>query len=186
MAVHSPLSSLLLDGAMHSYFRCKFPELPGDELDTRIEETLRFLFISHECTGPIPVSREVDEVWHAWILQTQEYFGLCEQLPTGRYIHHSSNDYLRYFDPNVGEEDDMALSVKMLALYVTNFGHFTAASARHWLLVRHLMDRWGWSLSAVNDWLEFEAPGCAAVTSIPAKRASLPIPSESMPLGALT
>ena len=67
------LSKVLLDAPMRHYFACKFPELPADELDLRIEETLRFLFIAHECPGTIPVSPEIDEIWHAWILQTQEY-----------------------------------------------------------------------------------------------------------------
>lgn len=176
MTAHAPLSPVLLDAAMHHYLRCKFAELPGEELDTRIEETLRFLFVAHECSGPIPVSREVDAVWHAWILQTQEYFELCERLPTGRYIHHSANDYLRYFDPDVGEEEDMALAVKMLALYVANFGEFTPESARHWLLVRHLTDRWGWPLQAVNEWLRGHACGTAAAPHqpTPAARDRLP------------
>jgi len=172
VAEQPSLSSALLDAAMHRYFRCKFPGLPSEELDTRIEETLRFLFIAHECTGPIPVSREVDEVWHAWILQTQEYFELCEQLPTGRYIHHSSNDYLRHFDPDIGEEDDIALCVKLLALYVANFGGFTPERARHWLLVRHMTDRWGWTLQAVNDWLGADLPGGTATTWIPGNGAT--------------
>ena len=154
MRTHPMLSDALLDAPMRSYFQCKFNQLPAQELDLRIEETLRFLFISHECTGAIPVSREIDEVWHAWILQTQEYVALCEQLPTGRYIHHSSNDYLRYFDPTVGEHDELALNVKMLALYVDNFGPFEEARARHWLLASHLRQGVGWSLDMLNDWLQ--------------------------------
>lgn len=153
MATHPMLSDALLDAPMRHYFQCKFSGLPAQELDLRIEETLRFLFISHECTGAIPVSKDIDEVWHAWILQTQEYVALCEQLPTGRYIHHSSNDYLRYFDPAVGENDELELSVKMLALYVANFGPFDEARARHWLLASHLQQRLGWSVGMLNDWL---------------------------------
>jgi hypothetical protein len=41
-----------LDPPMLHYFRCKFANLPADELQARIEETLKFLFISHECTVP--------------------------------------------------------------------------------------------------------------------------------------
>jgi len=175
MAGNALLRSVLLDAAMHRYFRCKFPELPQGELETRIEETLRFLFLSHECTGPIPVSREVDEIWHAWILQTQQYFALCERLPAGHYVHHSSNDYLRYFDPDVGEEEDLALSVKMLALYVANFGGFTADGARHWLLARHLIDRCGWTLVAVNDWLQAEGADSATANAVAVARSTRPI-----------
>jgi hypothetical protein len=153
MKIRRSLSDALIDAPILHYFRRKFHDLPSDELELRIEEALRFLFISHECTGPIPVSREIDEIWHAWILQTQEYVDLCDRLPTGRYIHHSSNDYLIYFDPTVGERDSLELNVKMLALYVVNFGPFEEARARHWLLAHHLLEHGGWSIAMLNDWL---------------------------------
>jgi hypothetical protein len=54
-----------LDPPMHHYFAHKFSSLPKDELRVRIEETLKFLFVSHECTGAIPVTKEIDEIWHA-------------------------------------------------------------------------------------------------------------------------
>lgn len=147
------LSDVFLDAPMQHYFRRKFSDLPLGELALRIEEALRFLFISHACSGPIPVSKEIDDVWHAWILQTQEYMALCDRLPTGCYIHHSSNDYLSYLDPAVGEDDDLSLGVKMLALYAANFGPFDAARAQHWLLARHLLQRCGWTVAMLNDWL---------------------------------
>lgn len=147
------LSAALVDAPMSHYFRRKFADVPDEELDRRIEETLRFLFISHECHGSIPVSKAIDEVWHAWILQTQEYVALCDKLPTGRYIHHSSNDYLSFFDPLVGERDGLEDDVRMLALYVANFGPFDACRATHWRLANHFLQRCGWSVSDLNDWL---------------------------------
>lgn len=167
------LSNDLLDAPMLHYFRRKFRELPPEELALRIEETLRFLFISHECSGSIPVSQEIDDVWHAWILQTQEYVALCEKLPTGRYIHHSSNDYLRYFDSSVGEPDGLELDVKMLALYTANFGPFEESRAMHWLLGRHLLQRCGWSVGMLNEWLLADhSEGDAAVPT------AQPVPVE--------
>ncbi len=147
------LAAAFLDPPMLNYFRRKFAELPADELQARIEETLKFLFISHECTGAIPVSREIDAIWHAWILQTREYATLCERLPARDFIHHSSNDYLRYFDPAVGERDDLMQDVRMLALYVANFGPFEAGRTKYWLFAGHLLERRGWSVEQLNDWL---------------------------------
>ncbi len=147
------LSAVLLDAPMAHYFGRRFADLADDELQLRIEETLRFLFISHECTGAIPVSKEIDEIWHAWILQTQEYMALCEKLPTGRYIHHSANDYLSYFDPLVSERDSLEQDVRMLALYGANFGPFDERRAAHWLFARHLVQRCGWAVSTLNEWL---------------------------------
>ena len=153
MKTNRHLCAALLDAPMWHYFRRKFADLSEFELEMRLEEALRFLFISHECAGAIPISKDIDEIWHAWILQTQEYMELCERLPTGRYIHHSANDYLRFFDPLIGERDGLEHDVRMLALYVTNFGPFDEQRAEHWLLAQYLLQQCGWSLSKINEWL---------------------------------
>lgn len=68
------LSALLVDDAMRAYLHSRVGGVPLADIDRRIEETLR-LFLSHECNGPIPVSRDIDGVWHALILQTH-YTGI--------------------------------------------------------------------------------------------------------------
>jgi hypothetical protein len=153
MISNAQLAATFLDPPLLNYFRSKFAGLRDEELSARLQETLKFLFISHECVGAIPVSREIDDIWHAWILQTQEYAALCGRLPAGSFIHHSSNDYLRYFDPAIGEESNPLNDVKMLALYVANFGPFQAGRTRYWLLADHLVDRRQWSVEQLNDWL---------------------------------
>lgn len=176
MATKRVLLDSLLDAPMQRYFERKFASLPAAELRLRHEETLRFLFIAHECTGAIPVSREIDEVWHAWILQTQQYEALCRRLPTGEFIHHSSNDYLVWFDPAVGNGNPLDQDVKMLALYVANFGPFEAPRAAHWLLARHLIDRHGWTVDDLNDWLQTGMDGgsSANATQAPSRREAAP------------
>src|SRR5262249_26775048 len=96
----SELRQALLEPGMEYYLRAKLPELPLEELHARIEETLRFLYLSSECVGDIPVTREIDDIWHLLILQTAEYETLCSRLPGGKFIHHSSNHFLAYFDDN--------------------------------------------------------------------------------------
>ena len=156
MISNQTLLAIFLDEPMFRYFRIKIPHLSNAELFLRIEETLKFLTIADQCTGAIPVSREIDEIWHYWILQTQEYMNLCKLLPTGEYIHHSSNDYDRYFDPGVNDRSNLGLDIKMLALYVTNFGPFEENRARHWLLASHLIEKCGWTVQQLNEWLEAE------------------------------
>ena len=158
MIANEQLRAAFLDEPMLHYFKSKLPELPYHGLLARIEETLKFLYLASECTGPIPVSREIDEIWHYWILQTQEYASLCESLPTGTMIHHSSNEYLRYFDQTVGKNNDLALDVKMLALYVGNFGPFEPGRAKYWLFATHLVQRCGWTTQQLNDWLQTTTP----------------------------
>lgn len=173
------LSDTLLDEPLRHYLDRQFDQVPATERALRIEETLRFLFIAHECRGPIPVAREIDEVWHALILQTQEYVALCDRLPTGRYIHHSSNEYLRWFDPSIGGPNELADDVRMLALYVANFGPLGEASAAHWLLARYLTQQCDWSLEALNDWLK---PGAAEPEAPPSTFAHRCLDSGQNPI----
>ena len=87
------------------------------------------------------MSRDIDNVWHYWILQTQEYQRLCEGLNGGKLIHHSSNDYIGYFDKDVGTHETLSIDVKMLAAYVENFGLFEADRVHYWLLADHLLEK---------------------------------------------
>ena len=83
------LLSTYVNQPMLQYFQRKLPQLSQRDLQIQLEETLKFLFMAEECSGAIPVSRELDEIWHYWILQKQEYMILCERLPAVHYIHHS-------------------------------------------------------------------------------------------------
>jgi len=150
------LCDVYLSAPMLHYFRKKFSCLTEAELRARIEETLKFLAIASDCSGAIPVSRDIDEVWHFWILQTQEYEALCLSLPGGKFIHHTSNDYIEYFDEDVGKHNNFRLDVKMLATYVANYGPFEESRVKYWLLASHLIEERGWDIQQLNDWLTLE------------------------------
>jgi hypothetical protein len=153
MITNAQLRQEYLDEPMLGYFRRKFADVAEEELLARIEEALKFLFISEQCDRSIPVTQEIDDIWHAWILQTQEYVVLCSRLPAREFIHHSSNDYLVSFDPQVGERNNLECDVRMLAAYVAHFGGFTGDRVRHWKLAASLVAGLGWSVEALNDWL---------------------------------
>lgn len=108
------LRDVYLSEPMLHYFHKKLPQLTNVELLIRIEETLKFLAIANFCSGAIPVSREIDEIWHYWILQTQEYEALCLSLQRRKFIHHTSNDYVEYFDKEIGTHDNVLLDIKCL------------------------------------------------------------------------
>src|SRR5262249_27319305 len=135
------------------YFRKKFSSVPEIELHARIEETLKFLAIAKYCTGPIPVSKDIDDIWHYWILQTQEYQCLCYSLPGEQFIHHTSNSYDQYFNNNNGKQNDLQLDVKMLAIYVANYGPFEESRVKYWLLASYLIEKCGWRIQQLNEWL---------------------------------
>jgi hypothetical protein len=147
------LCDAYLSAPMLHYFRKKFSQFSEAELRVMIEETLKFLAIATHCAGAIPVSRHIDETWHYWILQTQEYEALCLSLPGGKFIHHTSNDYMEYFDEDIGKHDNLLLDVKMLATYVANYVPFEESRVKYWLLASHLVEKRGWEIQELNDWL---------------------------------
>lgn len=147
------LCDAYLSPPMLYYFRRKLPLVTDVELHVRVEETLKFLAIADYCSGAIPVSREIDEIWHYWILQTQEYEALCLSLQGRKFIHHTSNDYIEYFDREIGKHDNLQLDIKILATYVENYGPFEADRVKYWLLAAHLVQECGWSVRQLNDWL---------------------------------
>lgn len=148
------LFDALLPAAMRHYLHARLAPRPAEEADVLIEETLKFLQLAAHVEGSIPVSQTIDEVWHAYILQTAEYAALCSRIGDGRFIHHSSHDYNEVFEPDVKTRPlDVAHQVAILASYVLNFGPFTPEGAEHWNLARELMALKGWTLGQLNAWL---------------------------------
>lgn len=149
----SDLRNKLLEPGIEFYLRAKLPDVCQEELDARIEETLRFLYLSSECKGDIPVTREIDDLWHLLILQTAEYERLCRRLPGGQFIHHCSNQFLAYFGEGRSGEGSLRNEVRMHALYVQNFGKFDSDRIRYWRLAAYLVQEVGWTTEELNDWL---------------------------------
>src|SRR3954471_5067915 len=100
---------------MSCYFRSKLVEVPQQEVDARIEEALKFLNIAaYHSDVSIPVTEEIDDIWHLWILETQEYERLCSLLQGRKFLHHRSNTYARCTNGRVkvpanSLEDDVAV-----------------------------------------------------------------------------
>jgi hypothetical protein len=148
------LREVFLTPQMQCYFEKKFPDVLPPELKARIEETLKFLNIATYCEGPIPVSQEIDDIWHAWILETRDYARLCNLIQGQRYIHHSSNVYAQC--AGNGEsipKNDLETDVGMLATYVLNYGPFEPDRVRYWVLASHLIEQLGLTVEQLNEWL---------------------------------
>ena len=152
MITREDLRSAFLSPQMIYYFHKKLAPLPSAEVDLRVEEALKFLNLAMYSPGAIPVSKEIDDVWHYWVLETAEYQALCGKLPGGRFLHHSSNEYEEFHDPLAKEKEiDPAVQVAYLGAYVKNFGPFEPDRVHHWPFAKRLMDLFGWSLSELND-----------------------------------
>ena len=121
------------------------------ELKIRIEECLKFLSLIQLCRGDIPVSSEIDDIWHLLILETWEYQDLCQKLPGGRLIHHQSKVLRRHernhdgnYEGNdegkVGNEGDTpSRRLSWLVSYYANFGEFTPQTLAYWPIASELL-----------------------------------------------
>ena len=90
-------------------------ERNAEELKLQVEEFLKFMvIISTEGASFIPLGKEVDEVWHQFILQTASYVRLCNTLPGQRFIHHETISMEEY-GRRKGKEALVDQMLKMVA-----------------------------------------------------------------------
>src|SRR5438874_9982655 len=75
------------------YFQAKMPQVGNDTLFRYACELLKYLILVQFAPGRILFRKEIDDLWHYWILQTRQYALLCETLPGQSFRHHSSRDY---------------------------------------------------------------------------------------------
>lgn len=159
MISNEQLRTAFLTPAMQQYFERKLADVPPAEVLVRIEELLKYLNLTTHSPGPIPVSDEIDDAWHLWVLQTRQYVELCRRLQGGRFIHHSSNEYEEYADPEVKVRPmDLQRAVSMLRSYVVNYGPFEADRVKYWPLAARVIKHLGWSLARLNAWLSGATP----------------------------
>lgn len=124
------LLSQYIDKPMWFYLLNKFPEIDEDLLEEQLTELVKYLYVGSCISGPLLVTQELDEIWHAMILETRAYYDFCKLLPGSKYIHHSSNDYE---SENKIEVDDSAeAEVVFYANYVKEFNGFTDNSILYW------------------------------------------------------
>lgn len=154
MITNTQLRDTFLSPNMQYYLHRKLAPLSPEEIDIRTEELLKYLNMSVYCNGDIPFSREVDEVWHYWIMETREYFTLCDKLHGKGYIHHTSNDYLEFRDREVkNKKPDFDRIINILAAYVLNYGPFEERRVQYWPLAERLMQGFKWNTDQLNSWL---------------------------------
>lgn len=166
---------------LYVYFRLKAPELEPQELKTQLTELLKFLLMSHKFPGNILFGRDLDELWHLWIMQTKQYEAFCRATETGRFIQHDSNDY-PHMHVSWDEAEQVAIAMKaekdaigvvrplpaidtpefqentqrmlsFFASYVLSYGPLKAENVKYWPPVARMLRRLNWSVDEFNAFL---------------------------------
>jgi hypothetical protein len=154
MITNKQLRATFLTPNMKYYFDKKLSHLCSEEVDVQIEELLKYLNMAVYCNGDIPFSKEIDEVWHYWILETSEYQVLCDKLHGRGFFHHTSNDYTEFTDKEVkARKPDLQRNLDILASYVLNYGDFQEDRVRYWPMAKRLLEMFDWTVIELNVWL---------------------------------
>jgi hypothetical protein len=137
------------------YFQAKMPDLSPETLVLRVCELIKYLMLVQFSPGRILFGREIDDVWHYWILQTRQYAQLCEKLPGKFFRHHSSVAYRE--TANVVQAADPSEAVqRILSFFISyyrNFGPMTDDRVACWPTIQRVINEAGWDLGGLNYFL---------------------------------
>jgi hypothetical protein len=143
----------LIEPKLYGHLRSQFSTYEPDYFDACVVELLKFLFLSSKyaqvSTSFIPVTREIDEFWHAIILQTNAYEQLCKKLPGHAMIHHESLAFDDYRG-GINKRELVDEILRWLVLYVRNFGEMKRDRLKHWFFINMVHQSQGISLGELN------------------------------------
>ncbi|MET9064014.1 hypothetical protein [Streptosporangium sandarakinum] len=141
----------LITPRMQEIIEEDLPDRSQQDLEIQVEECLKFLYIASMSNGVfIPLTKEVDEIWHEMILQTKFYQELCASLPGQRFIHHESIGLTGYAGI-VGSGESVKKFLEWLPKYMEHFGEFNERTAPYWVIVQFLRREIGMSLQEINE-----------------------------------
>ncbi len=107
------------------------------------------IIVSTMASSFIPVNKDIDEIWHEFILQTWEYHSLCNKLPTPHYIHHQTISLGKYAEKNHRSAVVESL-LSWIPAYVHFFGPFQESVAKYWVICTFLRNEMNLSLEEIN------------------------------------
>ncbi|MBJ7262439.1 MAG: hypothetical protein JHC61_01285 [Burkholderiaceae bacterium] len=164
------MERIVLDEKYWIYLQRKFPDRPPAVLQSQTDEVLKYLYLvslAPRAGLPLLVTGDLDDIWHHLIMETQAYARLCAALPSGKFLHHSSNDYP---GEQTSESPEASIQWELLlyANYVHIFGPFTEQTVHHWPGTTRLMQAAKLSsLEGLNDYLVAIVQPLPAATTTP-------------------
>jgi hypothetical protein len=140
---------------MLKYFQAKMPDLDSEILVRRICELLKYLMLVRFSPGRILFGKDIDDIWHYWILQTRQYAELCEKLPGKSFRHHSSTVYEQTSEhvEKVDIADAVQRILSFFISYYRNFGPITEDQLECWPTLQQVTQETGWDMDQLNDFL---------------------------------
>jgi hypothetical protein len=129
----------------------KFRQIDADVFHLQLAEFLKFIFLcSKYKNGFVPITGEIDLVWHEFIVHTSEYESFCAALPGKKFIHHYPQ-HLADYAQDKNKLDVVTRLLTWIPTYVHHFGEFTEPSSKHWMVVGFLQTHLQMSLNDINQ-----------------------------------
>ncbi len=155
MITNEELSQTFVNSRIRAYLYKKMEGIDHSEVDTRIEELLKYLNLGEFADGECPISSDVDRVWRYWVLETKEYAELCTKLTSGNFVHHSSSEYAATDGCELGrEKTNFKRSLDILLRYVQMYGDWQQERLKYWPVASLLCNEFGGDVSKLNAWLK--------------------------------
>lgn len=113
-----------------------------------VMELLRFLCLVSlgESETEALVSQELDEIWHAIILDTRLYRSICLALPGNKFLDHVPGE-----THSLLSKEGMHKAMQSMIAYVRHFGPFTKDVLIYWPAVSDLASAFDLSLTELNN-----------------------------------
>jgi hypothetical protein len=148
----------------------RLPNLPVLTLQMQVGELLKFLELAANSDARwLPISEELDAVWHAFILETREYAALCAQA--GHFVHHTSMSPRLDCESRQQQLDD---DLQFVVAYLRRFGEFPEAALPLWPALARLSSHLRMSTDALLLFAqELSGHPSAASTCMPLHRQTL-------------
>jgi hypothetical protein len=102
----------------------------------------------------IPVVKLIDEIWHFYLLQTEEYAKLCDIISPGNFLHHRTFLYDKHVSDVIRTELLHQEDLDFLVNYRLRFGYFTAQSIGFWRVPLCLQAELEWNIDKVNQFID--------------------------------
>lgn len=141
------MSSLVSDQHLLSYVDDEVLSLTREhfkersDCEAQIIECLKFLYLMSSQTyliqGFLPVTQDIDDIWHYFIIQTREYELFCKRLPGGFFIHHKSIHFNVYAKTK-SREAIVRDFIKWVKPYKNYFSDFSQTMVAYWIAPKYI------------------------------------------------
>jgi hypothetical protein len=152
--------------------RKKFSNVDDQTLFVEVRETIRFLYLASYAQGGIffPGNKNIDDIWHALIIETKMYRDFCSNLKLGSFVDHSG---ITYDDYSADRTTDELWEERMswVASYVNAFGEITMDTFNCLPLFQDIAKRMKADLTGLNS-LASALVGSSAANSNKRNRSS--------------